>query len=183
MFPICFQIGTLRSNDADGNENVIKTMALKSKTTTLQVHHTFLYISFPFSRDCDVKTSSNDDILFLFLSLNMVPWNSALGRFAYNWQSKWVGIIAIRTERKQIHFLGDVIVAVASLDVRNIVRSQRKFTFIAIFSYIIQFLFSVSWLLARALLNVRDILSFIVYFVFVLFKNSYYFLRKSKYYV
>ena len=134
----CFQIGTLRSNDADGNNNVIKTIRLKSKTTTLQVHHTFFYISFPFSRDYDVKMPSNDEILFLFRSLNMVPWNSALGRFAYNWQSKWVGIIAIKTERTQIHFLSDVIVAVASLDlkVRNIIRSRRKFSFIAIFSYI-----------------------------------------------
>ena len=42
----------------------------------------------------------------------MVPWNSALGRFAYNWQSKWVGIISIKTERTQIHFLSDVLVAV-----------------------------------------------------------------------
>ena len=37
--------GTLRSNDADGNENVKKTIALISKTTTLHVHHAFLYIS------------------------------------------------------------------------------------------------------------------------------------------
>ena len=29
---------------------------------------------------------------------------------------KWVGIIAIKTERTQIHFLSDVLVAVASLD-------------------------------------------------------------------
>ena len=48
----------------------------------------------------------------------MVPWNSASGGFAYNWQSKWVGIIAIKTERTQIHFLSDVLVAVASLDLR-----------------------------------------------------------------
>ena len=42
-------LGTLRSNDADGNENVKKkTIGLISKTTTLHVHHTFLYISFPF---------------------------------------------------------------------------------------------------------------------------------------
>ena len=34
-------IGTLRSNDADGNANVIKTIGLISKTTTLHVHHTF----------------------------------------------------------------------------------------------------------------------------------------------
>ena len=31
----------------------------------------------------------------------MVPWNSALGGFAYNWQIKWVGIIAIKTEKNK----------------------------------------------------------------------------------
>ena len=52
-------LGTLRSNDADGNENVKKknkkTIGFISKTTTLHVHHTFLDISFPFLRDYDVK--------------------------------------------------------------------------------------------------------------------------------
>ena len=48
-------IGTLRSNDADDNKNVKKTIGLISKTTTLHVHHTFLYISFPFLHDYDVK--------------------------------------------------------------------------------------------------------------------------------
>ena len=33
--------GTLRSNDADGNENVKKTKGLISKTTTLHVHYAF----------------------------------------------------------------------------------------------------------------------------------------------
>ena len=37
-------LGTLRSNDADDNKNVKKTIGLISKTTTLHVHHTFLYI-------------------------------------------------------------------------------------------------------------------------------------------
>ena len=46
----------------------------------------------------------------------MVPWNSALGDIASNWQSKWVGPIATKTERTQIDFLSDVLVAVASLD-------------------------------------------------------------------
>ena len=32
-----------------------KTIGLISKTTTLHVHHTFLYISFPFLHDYDVK--------------------------------------------------------------------------------------------------------------------------------
>ena len=32
-----------------------KTIGLISKTTTLDVHHTFLYISFPFLHDYTVK--------------------------------------------------------------------------------------------------------------------------------
>ena len=48
-------IGTLRSNDADGNANVKKTICLISKTTTSHAHHAFLYISFLFLHDCDVK--------------------------------------------------------------------------------------------------------------------------------
>ena len=47
--------GTLRSNDADDNENVKKAIGLISKTTTSHVHHTILYISFPFLHDYDVK--------------------------------------------------------------------------------------------------------------------------------
>ena len=48
-------IGTLRSNDADDNENVKKTIGLISKTTPSHVHHTFWYISFPFLHDYDLK--------------------------------------------------------------------------------------------------------------------------------
>ena len=40
-------LGTLRSNDANGNEDVKKTIGFISKTTTLRVHHAFLYISRP----------------------------------------------------------------------------------------------------------------------------------------
>ena len=39
-----------------------------------------------------------------FLSLDMVPRNLVPGRFAYVFQSNWVGIIAIKTERTQILF-------------------------------------------------------------------------------
>ena len=53
---LCEQKGTLRSNDADDNENVKKTMGLISKTTTSHVHNTYLYISVPFLHDYDVKT-------------------------------------------------------------------------------------------------------------------------------
>ena len=38
-------IGTLRNYDGDGNGNVKKAISLMSKTTTLHVHHAFLYIS------------------------------------------------------------------------------------------------------------------------------------------
>ena len=48
-------IGSLRSNDANGNEDVKKTIGLISKTTTSHVHYTFLTISFPFLHDYDVK--------------------------------------------------------------------------------------------------------------------------------
>ena len=46
----------------------------------------------------------------------MIPWNSASEGFDYSWQSKWVGIVIIKTGRTQIHFWSNVLVAVASLD-------------------------------------------------------------------
>ena len=50
---VLYLLGTSRSNDVDGNENVKKKnktikIGLIRKTTTLHVHHTVLYISFPF---------------------------------------------------------------------------------------------------------------------------------------
>ena len=53
----------------------------------------------------------------------MVPWNSASGGFTYNWQSKWVGIISIKTEKTQIHFLSDVLVAVARWILKSLICS------------------------------------------------------------
>ena len=38
-------------------------------------------------------------------------WNSTSGGFAHIWQSKWVGIIAIKTVGKKIHCLSDVFAA------------------------------------------------------------------------
>ena len=58
----------------------------------------------------------------------MVPRNSTPGGFAYIWQSKRVGIIAINNERAQIHFLSDVLTAVASLDLK--VSNVMKFLLI-----------------------------------------------------
>ena len=48
----------------------------------------------------------------------MVPRKSTIGGFAYIWQSKWVRIIAIMTVRTQIHLLSDVLIAVASFDLK-----------------------------------------------------------------
>ena len=42
-------------HDGDGNENVEKAIGLLSKTTSLHVHHAFLYISLPLLYDYDVK--------------------------------------------------------------------------------------------------------------------------------
>ena len=56
----------------------------------------------------------------------MVPGNSAPGWFAYIRQSKWVGIIAIKTERTQIHFLSDVLITVASLDLKVPILSYKN---------------------------------------------------------
>ena len=41
-------IRTLRSNDADGDENIKKTIGFISKTTALHVHHTFFVHFAPF---------------------------------------------------------------------------------------------------------------------------------------
>ena len=48
-------LGTLRSNDGDGNENLKKAAGLISKTTTLHVHHACLCISLPSLHVYDVK--------------------------------------------------------------------------------------------------------------------------------
>ena len=160
-----------------------KTIGLISKTTTSHVHHTFLYISFPFLHDYDVKMPNfafyggckqattklyfpfwawiwsleihlqegSPTILGLQLRdkaamlgvktkeyfLEEFTWKQSLvprGQKCFcswpptwppwrhvqtsNWQSKWVGIIAIKTEKTQIHFLSDVLVAVESLDLK-----------------------------------------------------------------
>ena len=77
------QVGNIRSNNADDNENVKKTIGLISKTTTSHVHHTFLYISFPFLHDYDLKmlisrfiedvNKQRRNFISQFPSLNMIP--------------------------------------------------------------------------------------------------------------
>ena len=87
-----------------------KTIGLISKTTTSHVHHTFfVYISFPFLRDYDVKMPNftfyrgrKQATTKFYFSFRAWIWSLEIqlrGGFAYIWQSKWLGIIAIKTER------------------------------------------------------------------------------------
>ena len=48
-------LGSFSNDDGDGNEDVKKGIGLLRKTTTLHVHHAFLYISLPSLHDYDVK--------------------------------------------------------------------------------------------------------------------------------
>ena len=48
-------IGSFSNIDGDGNENVKTATGLLIKTTSLHVHHTFLYISLPLLRDYNMK--------------------------------------------------------------------------------------------------------------------------------
>ena len=66
----------------------------------------------------DVNKQRRNLISLPELEYGHFSWNSTLGGFAYIWQSKWVGIIAVKTKRTQIYFLSDVLVAVASLDLK-----------------------------------------------------------------
>ena len=98
----------------------------EGKTTTLRVHRTFLYLSLPFLHNYDVKlpnfTFMEDRVnkrrrnFIPFLNLNMFLKNSTSAAFVYIWQSKWAGIIAIKTKCTQIRFWSDVFAAVASSD-------------------------------------------------------------------
>ena len=44
-------LGSFTNDDGDGNENVKTAKGSLSKTTTLHVHHAFLYISLPLLHD------------------------------------------------------------------------------------------------------------------------------------
>ena len=47
--------GSFSNDDGDGSEDVKKAIGLLRKTTSLHVHHAFLYISLPSLHDYDVK--------------------------------------------------------------------------------------------------------------------------------
>ena len=121
-------LGTLRSDDA---------MATRKNNNFARASHFFVHFFAVFARlrheNClilrfreDVNKRRHNFILFL--NLDMVFRNSTPGGFAYIWQSRWVGIIAIKTERTQIHFLSDVFAAVASSDRKVPIALAKKRT-------------------------------------------------------
>ena len=48
-------VGSLRKDNEEGNENGKKAIGLDKQTTTLHVHHAFLYISLPSLHDFNAK--------------------------------------------------------------------------------------------------------------------------------
>ena len=85
----------------------------------------FLYISLPFLHDYNVKMPNfalcgerKQATTKFYLSSWTWIWNSTSGEFAYIWQSKWVGIVAIKTERAQVRFKGELLVVAASLNLK-----------------------------------------------------------------
>ena len=85
-------IGTLRSNNADGNKNVQKTISLISKTTTLQVHHAFLYISLPALHDYDVKMPN-----FAFYGVRKQPTTKFCSSFC-----TWIWSLGIQLQEVRL---------------------------------------------------------------------------------
>ena len=48
-------LGSFSNDDGNNNENVKKAIGLFHKTTTLHVHHSFLYISLPSLHNYNMK--------------------------------------------------------------------------------------------------------------------------------
>ena len=67
----------------------------------------------------DIKKQRRNFISLSELGYDHLKFSFDSGGFAYIWRSEWVGIIAIKTERRQIPFLCDVLVALASLDLNG----------------------------------------------------------------
>ena len=89
-------LGTIRSDDSNGNENVKKAIGLKSKPTICSCIRFFCTFLWNFVHDynvkvfytnlCfmeDVKKLSTNKILLLFLNFDNAVGNSTPGEFAY----------------------------------------------------------------------------------------------------
>ena len=120
-------LGSFSNDDGDGKEDVKKAIGLLRKTTTLHVHHAFLYISLPSLRDYDVKMPNckfyggrkqATTNLFFSLNLSAVLKKSTPGKFAYTCHFQQIGINATKIEKTGLHFKTDVFAAVAVVDAK-----------------------------------------------------------------
>ena len=81
--PPSLRLGSFSNDDCDGNEDLKKAIGMMSKTTTLHVHHAFLYSSLLPLYDYDVKMLDSKlyggrkqgmaNFYFLILNLSAVP--------------------------------------------------------------------------------------------------------------
>ena len=122
-------VGSFSNDDGDGNENVKKAIGLLSKTTSLHVHHAFLYISLPLLHDYDVKMPSftfsggrkqTTTSFFLFLNLSAVPDKSTPGKLDYISYFQRIEINATKLENTPIHFKSNVFAAVTFVDAKSL---------------------------------------------------------------
>ena len=120
-------IGSFSNDDGDGNQDVKKAIGLLRKTTTLHVHHAFLYISSPSLHDYDVKMPNckfyggckqATTNLFFSLNLSVVLKKSSPGKFAYTCHFQQIGINATKIEKTGIHFKTDVFAATAVVNAK-----------------------------------------------------------------
>ena len=90
----CMKLGTLRCHDGDDNENVKKAIGWMSKTTTLHVHHAFLYISLPSLHDYDGKMPN-----FTFYGGR----KQATAKFSVSFWT-WIWFLGIRLKKSLLAF-------------------------------------------------------------------------------
>ena len=98
-------------------------VGLLSNTTSLHVHHAFLYISLPFLHDYDAKMpkfsfyggrkEATTKLFFLFLNWRADPKKSTPAKFAYIRHFQQIGLNATNFEKMLIRFKSDVFTAVA----------------------------------------------------------------------
>ena len=111
-------LGTLRSNNADGNENVKKKKRKKEKKKRKTLLTCFTLFCTFLCRFCTTTARKSPVSCFMedvnkhrrnFISLSELGYQLLkiqlqADRLHSVRQSKWVGIIALKTERMQIHF-------------------------------------------------------------------------------
>ena len=110
---------SLKKNQRCFHEKYLRTIRSDDATvTTTHVHHMFLYISLPLLLDYDVKMPNFAFHGEIKQATTKLEFNFKRVRLHLTIESKCVEIIEIKTERTQIHCLSDVLVAIASLDLK-----------------------------------------------------------------